>query len=417
MSETVRVTPTQLETLFKILRFDKRSGKWKRKKQASDKLGLSRPTIDKILKMYPEGLPQKPKKTTPKYFEDWKQTDCAKKINEVAYSADIKGLTSLGENTSYTLREAWKTRNKKDPLTFDLEDYLFFWGTSTQAPHPPFTDPMTNKISFNKAVALRFAMRYGKARDLLEDPRFTTKGLKRDPQKKHFYLEDAEIISVATALPTPDALMLDYCGTLMGGRFSSFGGTDNRKSLGLKVGDIHRQALFLTLKEVKVGETVEKDLFDFTLDLIWQYVIDYGIADNNPELAKRTGGAGKLFSWDLEVYNRIFGETSRAVGLPENKTMTSHMLKHTCITQMGLHGIDIDVISDYVGTDADTIMKYYRGGGREKIRSQILDLPRKQETWKQFVQRIHPYFEARYRQLRDQGTATIFGAKPRTAKP
>jgi hypothetical protein len=80
---------------------------------------------------------------------------------------------------------------------------------------------------------------------------------------------------------------------------------------------------------------------------------------------------------------------------------------------MGLHGIDIDVISDYVGTDADTIMKFYRGGGRDKIRSQILDLPRHQETWKQFVQRIHPYFVKRYTMLKDQGVQTIFGAKPK----
>ena len=62
--------------------------------------------------------------------------------------------------------------------------------------------------------------------------------------------------------------------------------------------------------------------------------------------------------------------------------MTTHILKHTCVTQMSLHGIDIDVISEYIGTDPKTLMDFYRGGGREKIRSQILDLPRKQETWK-----------------------------------
>lgn len=55
----------------------------------------------------------------------------------------------------------------------------------------------------------------------------------------------------------------------------------------------------------------------------------------------------------------------------------SHMLKHTCITQMSLYNVDIDVISDYVGTDPDTIMKFYRGGGREKMRAQILGLERK----------------------------------------
>lgn len=399
------------------MRFDAKTGKWKRKTEAARQLGISRPTIDKWLDQYKQGVPDvaKTKKTEPAYFQEFKQTACYRKIVEVAYDRDIKGLSSLGEALNYGLREAWKARNKKDPLTFDLADYLFFWGTQSQAPYPPFVDPMKNKIAFGKAVALRFSMRYGKARDLIDDPRFTTLGLKRDPQKKHFYLEDAEILSVVSNLPCPDVVILTYCGILMGGRFSSFGGTNNRKTLGLKVGDIHRQALFLTLKEIKVDEIVEKDLFDFTLDFIWEYVIDYGLADSNLERAKRTGAQGKLFSWDLNGYNEILSEASRKAGLPENKIMTSHMLKHTCITQMGLHGIDIDVISDYVGTDADTIMKYYRGGGRDKIRSQILDLPRKQETWKQFVQRIHPYFVARYRQLRDSGTPTIFGAKPKGA--
>jgi hypothetical protein len=68
VSETIRITSTQLEQLFKILRYDKRTGKWKRKAQASRQLGISRPTIDKILKLYPQGLPEKPKKTIPKYF-------------------------------------------------------------------------------------------------------------------------------------------------------------------------------------------------------------------------------------------------------------------------------------------------------------------------------------------------------------
>jgi integrase len=407
-----RVSQEQLKKLFDILKYDETTKSWKNISMAERQLGMSRPKIYRILKHYKE-RPEKPKKTTPAYFQEFEQTACSKKIVELTYDRNIKGLSSLGLNFKSVLREAWKARNKKDPLTFDLADYLFFWGTQSQAPYPSFVDPMTNKISFAKAVALRFSMRYGKARDLVDDPRFTTKGLKRDPQKKAFYLEEGEILGVVANLPCPDAVMLTYAGILMGGRFSSFGGTNNRKTLGLKVGDIHRQALFLTLKEIKVGETVEKDLFDFTLDFIWQYVIDYGIADVDPKIAANSGAQGKLFSWDLKGYNKILSEASRKAGLPENKIMTSHMLKHTCITQMGLHGIDIDVISDYVGTDADTIMKFYRGGGRDKIRSQILNLPRKQETWKEFVQRIHPYFVEQYRTLRDRGTPTIFGAKPK----
>lgn len=394
MSE-VRVTHSQLEELFKILKFKK--GKWKNISKASEKLGISRPTIYKILKLYPEGLPEKPKKTIPKYFQEWEQTECAKKIKELYWDRTKNRLSQMGEMISYILREAWRARNKKDPLTFDLEDYLFFWGTKEQAPYPPFVDPQTNKIEFHKAIALRFAMRMGVARDLVDDPRFTTKGLKREAgRKKHWYLEEDEIIRVVNCINEPDTLVLMYLGILVGGRFSAL--------RGLNVAHIHRKEQFLMLYEPKVKRTVEKDLFDFSLEFIWRYIIDFDIKD-------------RLFYWDIEEYNKRLKKASIDAGLPEQKWMTSHMLKHTCVTQMSLHGVDIDVISEYVGTDAATIMAYYRGGGREKIRAQILDLPRKQETWKQFVQRIHPYFVARYEHILPYA-AKVNGIKAvRMAKP
>lgn len=352
---------------------------YKRKAQAAAKMGLSRTTIDKYLDQY-SMMPQKPKLTIPKYYAEWEQTECAQKIRERYWDRATDKLGSTGMWLNTYLRAAWKARGKKDPLTFDLEDFQFFFGTATQAPYPEFLDPQTNKIAFEKAVAVRFAMRMGKSRDLVNDPRFTTRGLKREAgRKKHWYLEEDEIIRTVNCIKEADTLMFMYLDTLIGGR----GGA----TLGLTVDRIHRKELFLMLYEPKVKRTVEKDLFDFSLEFIWQYIIDYNIKD-------------KLFPEDLKEYNKRLSQASKDAGLPEQKTITSHMFKHTCVTQMSLHGIDIDVISDYVGTDPKTLMDYYRGGGREKIRAQILDLPRRQETWKQFVQKIHPYFVARYDYLR-----------------
>ena len=115
----------------------------------------------------------------------------------------------------------------------------------------------------------------------------------------------------------------------------------------------------------------------------------------------------------MQSYNNRLKTASIEAGLPEPKYMTSHMLKHTCVTQMSLHGVDIDVISEYVGTDAATLMDFYRGGGREKIKAQILDLPRKQETWKAFILRLHPYFVARYNYLKPFA-AKVDGIRART---
>lgn len=379
-SEGLRpISKETLEKLFAIVKYDPRSRKWKKKAEASRKLGLSRPTIDKWLAQYPQGMPEKPKKTEPAYFQQFEETRCAKEIRARYYDTALKHMSSTGERIFRIAREAWKARNSKDPLTFDLQDFLFFFGTVNQAPYPPFVDPQTNKIEFNRAVALRIIMRLGRARDLVDDLRFTTKLLKREAgRKRYWYLEQDEIMLTVNHINEPDTLLFFYLGILLGGRGNAV--------RDMKVANIHRQVQSLTIRETKIGKTVEKDLFDFSLEFLWQYVIDFDLKD-------------RVFHVDLETLNERLSNASIEAGLPAQKRITSHMLKHTTVTQMGLHGVDIDVISDYVETDPKTLMDFYRGGGREKIRAQILDLPRTTETWKQFVQKIHPYFVARYKAI------------------
>jgi integrase len=167
----------------------------------------------------------------------------------------------------------------------------------------------------------------------------------------------------------------------------------------IKVDDIHRDAQTVLVRETKIGKTVEKDLFAFVMELIWQYVIDYDIKT-------------ALFYWNLDAYNDRLIQASKDAGLPESKRITSHMLKHTCVTQMSLHGVDIDVISDYVETDPATLMAFYRGGGREKVRAQILNLPRTEEKWIEFVRKLHPYFVERYNYIKPFA-AKVDGIKAR----
>lgn len=358
---------------------------------------MSRPTIDKLIDAYPHGLTPKAKKVEPAYYEKFEETETAKKVREIYTRRHpdvdtgemITGLTKHGERLYFTLRTAWKMRNK-DPVRFDVDDFLALWGTSTQPPPPEFADPMTGKIQSNKAVHLRFAMSMSRDPDikaLTDDPRFTTKGLKRRAGlHKHEYLEPPEIINTVTHINEPDTLLILFCGVLMGGRFSALGGIRGRNK-GLTVSDIHRQQGYIVLHEIKVNEQPEKDLWSFALDFIWQYVLDFNITD-------------KLFMYDIDEYNTRLKLAGKQAGITWNVT-THKALKHTCITLMGLHGIDIDVISEYVGTDADTIMKFYRGGGRQKVRIQILDLPEKPpKTWKQLWQELTPVFVKRYNEIK-----------------
>jgi len=417
------------EQALQIVRFDKHRQQkhpkaphqwFKKKVEAQQKTGLSRPTIDKILDYavstgclvegrFPYGFSPKAKKVESKTVEEFNQTETARVIRDV-YTRRFKhvettewvsALREHGRIIYGTLRDAWKMRGKKEPIHFELDDFLFFWGTPSQPSPAEFTDPMTGKIMFSKACALRFAMKMNidpDVKTLIDDPRFTTKELKRRKGlHKHEYLMPDNIVSVLPHINEPDTLLLLYCGTLMGGRFSALGGIKGRNK-GLTVADIHRQQGYIVLHEIKVDESPEKDLWDFALDFIWQYVIDF----------KRTD---KLFSYNIMEYNTRLKEAGKQAGITW-KTTTHRALKHTCITLMGLHGIDIDVISDYVGTDPKTVIEFYRGGGKEKIRTQILDLPVKPpKTWKQLWQELTPKFKERYDQIK-ASFKSVDGIKP-----
>ena len=387
---SLRISKEDLEKLFKIVRLDpKRKARYpdkphmwyKYKAKASEAMGLSRTTIDKYLDQYPQ-LPEKPKKTIPKYYEEFEQTECAKRIKEIYWDRKENKLRRTGVIIYSILREAWRAKGKIDPLTFDLEDFLFFWGTSTQAPYPPFVDPLTNSIDFNKAIALRFAMRMGQARDLVNDPRFTTKGLKREAGRKAFwYLEPHEIIQVVNSIKEIDTLMLMYSGILMGGRISAL--------LPLTPDKIHRQIGIVEIYEIKIRQWVRKRFYEPEMSFLWQYIIDFNIQ-------------GKLFHWGELEYNRRFVKASQEAGLPASKRMTSHMLKHTCVTLMRLHGVELGTVSKFVDTDPKTLLDYYVGGTDQAIDEEIggIKATEKKKTWRELVVELTQYFKARYNYLK-----------------
>ena len=376
---SLRVPREKVEALLKMLKFDKKSGKWKGKTLASIKLGLSRPTIDKVLELYPDGVPDKAKKMIPKYYEDFAETEIAKKIRAYYWDAGLKDLSSRGRTVYGVVREAFKVLKGKDPMFFDEDDYLVFWGTPEKPPHPEFIDPQTNMLEFGKATSLRMCMKLSGKGALTDDLRFSTKGLQREAgQKKKWYLSTEDIIQVAGVIREVDTLLLTLLGILFGGRFSGLSE--------LKVEDIDYEAEVIDLYEPKVKKRIEKLLpTRKVLDLVAMYIEDFKITD-------------KLFKWDIDEFNKRLKLASKEAGLPFE--MTTHILKHTAITQMSLHGVDIDVTEDYVGTEARTIKAFYRGGGEKKIRAQIRGEAFEFEPWNKYVERLLPYFEERYSYLK-----------------
>lgn len=384
----IRIRPEKVEALYTIIKLDKGARKkypdnpkkwWKNKAVASKTLGISRPTIDKIILIYPDGLPKKPKKMKPKYFDEFEKTKIWKKIKDFYWDHRLKGLTKRGDAVKTVAREMFRITKGKGFEYFDEDDLAIFWGTPDTPPHPDFVDPQTGKLAFAKASSIRMCMKLMKRGHLVDDPRFSTKGLKREAgRKKGWYLEMDHIIKVIGVIKEVDTLILFLLGILFGGRFNAL--------QRIKVKDIDKEAEIIDVYESKVRRTVEKYLpSSKVLELLTTYIDDFNIKD-------------KLFRWSLHIYNYRLKVASKDAELPF--LMSSHILKHTAITQMSLHGVDVDVIEDYVGTEARTIRAFYRGGGDKKIKAQIRGEAFEYESWANFINRLMPYFFERYNYIK-----------------
>jgi integrase len=412
----IRATKQELEKLFRILKLDPKKRErypdkpelwFKGYSKASKELGRSRTTLYSWVRQYrniimEERVPEKPKKTIPQYFQEFDQTQCAETIRNLYYDPKTKDLNNTGKRIYSILREAWKVRGKKDPLTFDLNDFLFFFGSPKNPPYADFVDPQTGACEYNHAIALRFAMRLNKDADIrgliaAKDPRFEAK--KREKGlKRHKYLEKDEIIRVINCINEPDTLLFFYLGILTGSRGNAL--------TKLKAEDIHRQANTITVFEEKIakrkGGLVDKKLFDFSMSLIWQYIVDFDVKD-------------RLFPTTLLTYNTRLHKAGQEADLPlEKQPLTSHTLKHTCVTQMCLHDVPLDVVSDYTRTEPQTLLDYYRGGGEQRIDQHILGIAERPISWRDWIREWHGYVVKRYEYIK-QFAVKVNGF--RTAKP
>jgi integrase len=318
------------------------------KSQTSKLLEISRPTIDAILREHPTP----PAKTLPKYVFQWEET-AGNKLFAEKYQGRLKAST-YGRIVLHGLR-AWLYLDKKDPASWDIEDYRKVWQCER------FRDPITGKVRFLVALSFRKWMRGIGRGDLCALEEFTTKGLRgAKGARKQWFLEDEEIERFIEAMDREDLLVAFVLSVFSGGRASSVMPTENGK--GVRPMDIDERNCGILMFEPKRQEYVPRLFHPRVIELVMSYVHDCAIKPNE-----------SLFV-GYSAMRELLKEVARKAGVSKVAQMRGawHIAKHTFVSQGAYHGLSIEVISEQTGTDANTLIEFYAGIKEKKMRKELL---------------------------------------------
>jgi hypothetical protein len=222
---------------------------------------------------------------------------------------------------------------------------------------------------------------------ILGNEKFNTKSLKRDAgvHKKSYFTEE-QCFLLPQALNQVDILGLSYFGILFGGRISAL-----RDLTPERIDFVARKISFF---ESKIQKYIDKPIYEPELSFIRQYVSDMQIPSKQPLFAR----SDNEYNVELNQTRHFFAKTD----YPLNWTPSTHTAyKHTCVTQMSLHGVRLDVIGEYIGTDVATLKAFYRGGIDVNVDAEIggIEIVQQAPTWKQFRIQLTKAFAKRYEEL------------------
>jgi hypothetical protein len=222
---------------------------------------------------------------------------------------------------------------------------------------------------------------------ITNDTRFNTKGLKRESgTHKKSYFTEKQCLMLPQALSNVDTLLLTFFGLLFGGRFVALAD--------LTPNAIDYDARVIGVFESKVQRLVMKPVFEPELTLIKQYITDTQFMPDQ-----------KMFKRNIKEYNMELSATKdwfAKTDCPLSWKPTTHTaFKHTCVTQMSLHGVRLDTISDYVGTDPNTLKEFYMGGGELNVLREIggWKVEHYAASWSVFRYELTAVFVKRYMEL------------------
>ena len=376
---TIRLNRKQVEFLFRQMKFDKKAKKWKGISRAERafrehfKKKISRPTIYKLIEMYPEGVVKKAKKIEPRYVGRFEETEAWRRLRDHKYAKAIRR----------SLLPAWKLLGEKEPVDWTDEDVRKLRNPMVAGRDNALYLSLTKDIKPEHAVNLRRAFKGLSLYDL-EKP---LEGVPKRPigVRRQWYLENLEIIKLIKGIKNVEVLVFLILDIQCGARPSSM--------VAMKVSDINFGKNYIHYYEPKTKEYVPRFFIPETMSLLRRYVSDMALKPN----ARLFGGTAKYYTEKLKEIGEEQGVEKLVV-----KGAGAYVLRHTFATQASEHDVSMEVVMKQGNwKDAKTVLDHYMFIKTSKMMRELLGIviekPKNFGDWiKQFV----PHWEKRYNEIR-----------------
>lgn len=367
------IQDNKLETFIKKGGYDivrqikrgKSKGKFRGVSRASQVTGLARNTIYKILEEYPE----KPSKVTPKYYDKLEETHAFRMLLQT-----FKGKIDDNhfKQTVRYMRICFRKLGYKAPETWDEDDWRQLWND------PEFYSEECKGIAKRIGVKLRRIMRVTDNHALLDKFKYNA-----PPQgkRKQWFMHTPEIKKLVRELQDPECLMLTFVGNAVGARHQAL--TDTK----VKHIDFHDKTL--QVFESKTQDLVIKYPPFCIFELLEEYIKERNLQPDD-----------LLFPHGYQYHLDRLKKAGERARLP--KKITTHILKHTFVTQARRHRVSAEVIVDMTGTELRTLEKYYTGKNEAKIRFEMQGIEYQAKPFHEWYTELAFFFRARYQEIKNQ---------------
>ena len=169
--------------------------------------------------------------------------------------------------------------------------------------------------------------------------------------------------------------------------------------LGISIGARHRALSNLKVKDVDFSDRViqvyESKTRDYVLkfpphsvfELLETYVNDVGLCYED-----------RLFPKGYRTHLNALRAAGRKAKL--TKRISTHILKHTFVTQASRHGVSAENIVYQTGTELRTLEKFYRAKDETKLRHELQGTKYTTTPFHQWIQNLSTNIKTRYKQLK-----------------